>query len=305
MTAMGFIRPGETTPWLTNIFHVAPDEELTPQEIVDQQNFADGQSYSYAFVSGPQVGDRPATIAGGSYTDALGQTISVYYNWPIAPGANTPGSTCTHLPCPPPTPDPTNPTIVYQQTSGPVQITDALNRVTNLDYCDPIPMQQLPSTEHNRCIVVPLVSFTDPLGIKTELQYDDHQNIIHAIRHAVPGSLQPNGQAWPDIVTSATYDTTHPRSSSKPLSMTDANGNTTTYTYSTDHGGVLTETGPAVNGIHPETRHAICAALRLDHERLGRLCPASTRRSGCRPRPASAGPRRDRQSGRALRHYRR
>ena len=32
-------------------------------------------------------------------------------------------------------------------------------------------------------------------------------------------------------VTSAVFDESHPRSSSKPLSMTDANGNVTEYTY--------------------------------------------------------------------------
>ena len=51
---------------------------------------------------------------------------------------------------------------VYQQTPGPVEITDPLGRTTTLDYCDPVPMAQLPPNEQNRCYVVPLVSFTDP-----------------------------------------------------------------------------------------------------------------------------------------------
>lgn len=53
---------------------------------------------------------------------------------------------------------------IYQQTSGPVQITDPLGRTTTLDYCDPIPMQQLPQNEPNRCVAVLLVSCTDPEG---------------------------------------------------------------------------------------------------------------------------------------------
>jgi len=252
---MGFVRPGETSPWLTNRLYVVQDEEWNSVEVVGHQSFADGQSYDYSFDHGPAVGDRPATIAGGTYTDALGHTTRILYDWPVAPGANTPGSRCTHLPCEFTIPD--DPSITYQQTSGPAEITDALNRITTLDYCDPVPMAQLPYTEHNRCIVIPLVSFTDPEGIKTDLQYDDHRNITRVTRHARPGSTQPNGQPWPDIVTSAVYDTAHPRSSSKPLSTTDANGNTTTYTYAPEHGGVLIETGPAPspNAPQPQTRH--------------------------------------------------
>ena len=40
----------------------------------------------------------------------------------------------------------------------------------------------------------------------------------------------------------------------KPLTVTDANNNTTDYTYDPAHGGVLTETAPAVNGVRPQTR---------------------------------------------------
>jgi YD repeat-containing protein len=254
-TDMGFVRPGETAPWLVNTFYLRPDEEWNPVEVVARQSFADGQSYDYSFVLGPSVGEHPATIAGGTYTDALGHTTWVLYDWPVAPGANTPGSACTHLPCTLPTPN--DPSFVYQQTSGPAEIIDALNRTTRLDYCDPVPMAQLPPTEHNRCIVVPLVSFTDPEGIKTDLQYDDHGNIIRATRHARPGSTQPNGQPWPDIVTSAVYDTSHQKSQTRPLSTTDANGNTTEFTYAPEHGGVLTETGPAPSpgAPRPQTRH--------------------------------------------------
>jgi uncharacterized protein RhaS with RHS repeats len=41
----------------------------------------------------------------------------------------------------------------------------------------------------------------------------------------------------------------------KPLSRTDARGNTTDYSYAAAHGGVLTETAPAVNGIRAQTRY--------------------------------------------------
>jgi hypothetical protein len=42
----------------------------------------------------------------------------------------------------------------------------------------------------------------------------------------------------------------------KPVSVIDPNGNQTDYTYDAAHGGVLTETGPAVNGVRPQTRYA-------------------------------------------------
>ncbi|RYF19885.1 MAG: hypothetical protein EOO77_09160 [Oxalobacteraceae bacterium] len=37
--------------------------------------------------------------------------------------------------------------------------------------------------------------------------------------------------------------------------MTDPNGGATEYTYDAAHGGVLTETGPAVDNIRPQTRY--------------------------------------------------
>lgn len=40
----------------------------------------------------------------------------------------------------------------------------------------------------------------------------------------------------------------------KPLTQTDAKGNQTDFTYDGNHGGVLTETGPAVDGVRPQTR---------------------------------------------------
>jgi hypothetical protein len=40
-----------------------------------------------------------------------------------------------------------------------------------------------------------------------------------------------------------------------PWLMTDARGNVTTYTYAPEHGGVLTETQPAVGGVTPQKRY--------------------------------------------------
>ena len=250
---MGFVRPGETTPWLVNTVTPMQDEEAVVQEIVGAQAFADGQSYTYSFNTTPPVGTTPSAIAGGFYTDALGHSTTVQYDWPLLHGDNP--YNCTQPPCSAPPPDafPTR----YQLTPGPATTIDPLGRTTSFDYCDPGPMQGLPSYELNRCVVIPLQSFTDAEGAKTELQYDGLRNITRVTRHARPGSHLPDGSIPPDIVTQATYDVSHPRSSAKPLSRTDANGNTTDYTYAPEHGGVLTETGPppADGAPRPETRH--------------------------------------------------
>lgn len=241
---MGFVRPGETAPWLVNTVHLTPDEYGVMQESITGQNFADGSSYSYAFDMTPLV-NGISSIAGGGYQDALGHGSRVSYDWPLLHGDDP--YNCTQPPCSQPAPDsfPTN----YQLTPGPVAVQDALGHTTTFDYCDPGPMQGLPSYEVNRCVVIPLQSFTDAEGARTELQYDGLRNVTRVTRHARPGS------AMPDIVTSATYDVTHPKSAAKPLTRTDANGNTTTYSYAPEHGGLLTETGPLVNGISPQTRH--------------------------------------------------
>jgi RHS repeat-associated protein len=257
--AMGFIRPGETNPWQTLSIGQEPDEQYVMQEIVGQQSFADGTSYTYTYDHGPITTSNPnPTIAGGGYVDALGHGVVMHYAFPLAAVPGNPGSSCVPQwpSCPLDAPDDFL-HYVYQQTPGPVVIVDALGRTTNLDYCDPFAMAGFPPNEANRCAVVPLVSFTDPEGIKTDLVYGGNGNITRVTRHARPGSTQPNGQPWPDIVTSAVYDTAHPRSQTKPLSMTDARGNTTDYTYAPEHGGMLTETGPApaAGAPRPQTRH--------------------------------------------------
>ena len=61
---MSFVRPGESAPWLTNTLFQQQDEQGMMQEIVGQQSFADGASYSYSYAPGPdhdrqsEPGDR-------------------------------------------------------------------------------------------------------------------------------------------------------------------------------------------------------------------------------------------------------
>jgi hypothetical protein len=90
----GFVKPGYTAPWLTNRTHVLIDEIGIPQDIVDHQAYADGQSYTYQYEFSPWLSYKESTLAGGSYANALGEGAAALYDWPIEPGAPQPGGIC-------------------------------------------------------------------------------------------------------------------------------------------------------------------------------------------------------------------
>jgi hypothetical protein len=87
-------------------------------------------------------------------------------------------------------------------------------------------------------------------GGYTQYDYDARWNPTQS-------STYPKNGGTP-IVTSAVYPSTCTNrvTCNKPTSVTDANGNTTTYTYDPIHGGVLTETGPTVNNVQPQKRYS-------------------------------------------------
>jgi len=89
-----------------------------------------------------------------------------------------------------------------------------------------------------------------PTGGYTKYDYDYRWNVITSTTY-------PKGGGTP-IVTSAAYPPTctYRVNCNKPTSVTDANGNVTTYTYDNTHGGVLTETGPAINGVQTQKRYS-------------------------------------------------
>lgn len=97
-----------------------------------------------------------------------------------------------------------------------------------------------------------LTRVTAPEGNYWEYIYDARGNRTQTIVHAKPGSGLTN------ITTSASFPSTcsNIKTCNKPTSVTDARNNVTSYTYDTTHGGVLTETGPAVNGVSPVKRSA-------------------------------------------------
>lgn len=245
---MGFFNPSSTSPWLVNNITWVQDEDQTPQEVTYGQRFADGQSYTYQFNRTPSVSYPPygGTIMGGTYTDNLGAKVYVTYRFPIKPGSR-PGDGCVFN-CPLPSPDDFQ-HFIYQPTPGPSEITDPLNRTTQLNYCDPIVEAGLSSNHRDRCAVVPMVSYVDAEGAKITFEYDGYNNVLELRKSAKPGS------AAPDLVQTFTYGDcfTEPASCRKPLTEVDANGGQTKRTYASGHGGLLSQMkpAPAMGGRRP------------------------------------------------------
>jgi YD repeat-containing protein len=112
-----------------------------------------------------------------------------------------------------------------------------------------------------------LRSFILPEANIIILERDGRQNLIERRHKAKPGS------GLPDIVSTASYpaDRYEPANNflnragcqaasqklcDKPNWIADAKGNVTDFTYDPAHGGMLTETGPAVNGVTPQKRYS-------------------------------------------------
>ncbi len=100
-----------------------------------------------------------------------------------------------------------------------------------------------------------LTRVTEPEGNSTQYVYDLRGNVAEVRRRAKPGS----GLA--DIIQTAVYPTsctaTTRLTCNQPTSITDAQGATTDFTYSTAHGGLLTMTRPAPTpgAARPQTRY--------------------------------------------------
>ncbi len=97
-------------------------------------------------------------------------------------------------------------------------------------------------------------SVTSPSGVAAHYTRDSRGNITSTRVRPKDGASDGSQ----DLVTTFTFPATctNVKTCNKPTSVTDARGNTTTYAYDPDHGGVLTETKPVVNGVEAQTRYA-------------------------------------------------
>jgi len=127
--------------------------------------------------------------------------------------------------------------FAYGQAPKPGSITDPLGRTTQFRY-GPGFSPSIPTEQ------------TNPEGDVTRNTIDSRGRTTEARRIAKPGA----GLA--DTVQTATFPSgcLNTPTCEAPLSRTDANNNTTTYTYDPVHGGVLTETSPAVAGVQAVKR---------------------------------------------------
>jgi YD repeat-containing protein len=135
-------------------------------------------------------------------------------------------------------------THVYAAAGVPGLIVDPLNRSTSFRYM---------VGDSWAAELGELVGVTYPLGNAIDAWNDVRGNITQQTQTAIPGSDLPPRTAT--AVFPASCVSSNRRICNQPTSVTDANGNRTDYTYDAAHGGVLTETGPAVNGVRPQTRH--------------------------------------------------
>lgn len=215
------------------------DESWSPQEVVKNQTFADGQTYSYTFGMTPSTQNKPAsTIIGGAYTNAMGKTVSYSYGFPVDPGSlwNCAGPGCEMEP-----PDYFL-NWVHQVTPGPVEIVDELGRTSTADYCD-----YTAPTAANACSVIKSFTATDPEGTQSRVVEDGYGNIAKVTQYPKPGSgLAP-------IVTEASYAVTNIRTQDKPVWIKDGKGSQTDFTYDPNHGGLLTamKAAPVAGGGRP------------------------------------------------------
>ena len=125
---------------------------------------------------------------------------------------------------------------------------------------------------------------TRPEGNYTQLVYDARGNVTET------RNVAKSGSGLADIVSTASFDAscTVAVKCNKPNSVTDARGNTTSFTYDGTHGGLLTATAPAVGGVSPQTR---ITYTRLDSS--GAASAAGifkvTATSACRTQASCAG----------------
>jgi len=260
---MSQIKPGQLTPWVehTMFNDYTPDGEFESK--VASQSFFDSSSFTYYYDKSPETQDQYgartsySTIVGGAYVNGLGHWTQVRYDLQPTPGSMNPARVPGSGPSAPPV---NYGDVVFQVTAGPTRVIDALGRTTTYDFCDANAMANLPPYEQNRCLVTLQQFSTDPEGNQVKLKYGINSNPVEIRRVAKPGS----GLA--DIVETATYDGSaclnYLKTCDKPLTVTDAKGIVTDYTWDPNSGNILTETraAPTAGATRPQKRYSYVQA---------------------------------------------
>jgi hypothetical protein len=103
---------------------------------------------------------------------------------------------------------------------------------------------------------------TFPAGNSTIYNRDDYQNLQSRVTMPIPGTNQTPltiTQSFPALYAEVPFpngcDAPSRKLCTKPINRVDERGNQTDFTYDPAHGGILTETSPAVNGVRPQTRY--------------------------------------------------
>lgn len=228
--------PGETTPSTTVTFTTAPHSYYYPDRPrgwyttnprltrnffrVSIQAFADGSSVSY----NPTFADRWVPEPYGMWAR---QPYAASMQITEAGGAVT-----TY-----------NYVDATDEHSGPVSITDPLNRVTATSYT---PAGAVAST-------------TLPEGQVNQYSYDVRGNMLSFTRNPRPGTSESpltESFAYVGGPTLAANACSNQLTCNRPTSHTDARSNPTTYTWDTATGLMLTETRPAdPGGLNPTTTY--------------------------------------------------
>lgn len=139
-----------------------------------------------------------------------------------------------------------------------------------------------------------------PGGNSAVYNRDTYQNLTSLVRMPVEGAtLAPItvSQTFPPV----SYDSYPPigclaastKLCTKPITRTDERGNQSDFTYAPEHGGILTETGPAVNGVRPQTRYSYAQRYAWIKDASGAFIRATTpiwlliSKSYCKTGPAA------------------
>ncbi|WP_186456793.1 RHS repeat-associated core domain-containing protein [Sphingomonas suaedae] len=250
LTAQAFYKPGLTaTPYVTNTISSVEgiSFEAAKGKAVTQQVFADGRSITYSYTNlDPQTSD-PA-IFGGGYARGTGWiengVASTTLGWSYRQEVLGPAGSAGPLYVPP----------------SPETITDPLGRVTTNEFSG------APVMPYQR-----LIARTLPNGRVESFTYYGGRLTGRTWTAAIGTSDDPNS-------ISLTYNCTTWVVCAKPVTVTDARGHTTNYTYDITHGGVLTETLPAPQSgaARPQKRYTYAQYYAWYKNTSGTLVQAST-----------------------------